>query len=47
VLHQYCFPHEDADILLAGVNAIVFHYTANRSVGKWDDASRHTDRSQS
>jgi hypothetical protein len=26
-------------ILLAGVNAIVFHYTAYRSVGKWDDAS--------
>jgi hypothetical protein len=27
-------------ILLAGVNAIVFHYTAYRSVGKWDDAAR-------
>ena len=25
-------------ILLAGVNAMVFHWTAYRSVGKWDDA---------
>lgn len=25
-------------IFLAGVNAMVFHYTAYRSVGKWDDA---------
>jgi len=25
-------------ILLAGVNAVVFHWTAYRSVGKWDDA---------
>lgn len=25
-------------ILLAGVNALVFHWTAYRSVGKWDDA---------
>jgi hypothetical protein len=26
-------------ILLAGVNAIVFHWTAYRSVEKWDDAA--------
>jgi hypothetical protein len=26
-------------ILLAGVNAIVFHWTAYRSVDKWDDAA--------
>jgi hypothetical protein len=27
-------------ILLAGINAMVFHWTAYRSVGKWDDAAR-------
>jgi hypothetical protein len=27
-------------ILLAGINAMVFHWTAYRSVDKWDDAAR-------